>query len=195
MGSHDIEDSYAVRPRVVFTWTGSGFPNTATRWVWTTTAARPEVPLGLLEGDTGPVAGVIAQHQGMQHTIAERSAIPKCASCGDSCHYQGMQPALPLRAVRTSTPTRWKTRPGSRLSGCRRGRMRTRLRINLHVMGDGRGRCKSGRRILSKILNTSYPPSARSCIKRQWSAVHMPMVWPPYKLHDLCRCTSVKQAN
>jgi hypothetical protein len=33
MGSHDIEGSYAVRPRVVFAWTGSGFPNTATRWV------------------------------------------------------------------------------------------------------------------------------------------------------------------
>ncbi len=33
MGSHDIEGSYAVRPRVVFAWSGSGFPNTATRWV------------------------------------------------------------------------------------------------------------------------------------------------------------------
>jgi hypothetical protein len=34
MGSHDIEGSYAVHPRVVFAWTGSGFPNTATRWVF-----------------------------------------------------------------------------------------------------------------------------------------------------------------
>jgi hypothetical protein len=34
MGSHDIEGSYAVRPRVVFAWTASGFPNTATRWVF-----------------------------------------------------------------------------------------------------------------------------------------------------------------
>ena len=33
MGSHDIEGSYAVRARVVFAWSGSGFPNTATRWV------------------------------------------------------------------------------------------------------------------------------------------------------------------
>ena len=33
MGSHDIKGSYAVRPRVVFAWTASGFPNTATRWV------------------------------------------------------------------------------------------------------------------------------------------------------------------
>jgi nitroimidazol reductase NimA-like FMN-containing flavoprotein (pyridoxamine 5'-phosphate oxidase superfamily) len=32
MGSHDIEGSYAVRPRVVFAWTGNGFPNTVTRW-------------------------------------------------------------------------------------------------------------------------------------------------------------------
>jgi hypothetical protein len=34
MGSRNIEGSYAVRPRVVFAWTGSGFPNTATRWVF-----------------------------------------------------------------------------------------------------------------------------------------------------------------
>jgi hypothetical protein len=34
MGSHDIEGSYAVRPCVVFACTGSGFPNTATRWVF-----------------------------------------------------------------------------------------------------------------------------------------------------------------
>lgn len=34
MGSHSIEGSYAVRPRVVFGWTGSGFPNTMTRWVF-----------------------------------------------------------------------------------------------------------------------------------------------------------------
>jgi nitroimidazol reductase NimA-like FMN-containing flavoprotein (pyridoxamine 5'-phosphate oxidase superfamily) len=34
MGSHDIESSYAVRPRVVFAWSASGFPNTATRWVF-----------------------------------------------------------------------------------------------------------------------------------------------------------------
>ena len=33
-GSRDIEGSYAVRPRVVFAWTASGFPNTATRWVF-----------------------------------------------------------------------------------------------------------------------------------------------------------------
>ena len=33
-GTHDIEGSYAVRPRVVFAWTASGFPNTATRWVF-----------------------------------------------------------------------------------------------------------------------------------------------------------------
>jgi len=33
MGSHDIEGSYSVRPRVVFAWSGDGFPNTATRWV------------------------------------------------------------------------------------------------------------------------------------------------------------------
>ena len=32
--SRDIEGSYAVRPRVVFAWTASGFPNTATRWVF-----------------------------------------------------------------------------------------------------------------------------------------------------------------
>ncbi len=34
MGSHDIEGSYAVRPRVVFAWSASSFPNTATRWVF-----------------------------------------------------------------------------------------------------------------------------------------------------------------
>ncbi len=34
MGSHDIEGSYAVRPCVVFACTGSGFTNTATRWVF-----------------------------------------------------------------------------------------------------------------------------------------------------------------
>ncbi len=34
LGSRDIEGSYAVRPRVVFAWTASGFPNTATRWVF-----------------------------------------------------------------------------------------------------------------------------------------------------------------
>ena len=34
MGSHDIEGSYAVRPRVVFAWTAGGFPNSATRWVF-----------------------------------------------------------------------------------------------------------------------------------------------------------------
>jgi general stress protein 26 len=34
MGSHGIEGSYAVRPRVMLAWTGSGFPNTATRWVF-----------------------------------------------------------------------------------------------------------------------------------------------------------------
>ena len=34
MGSHGIEGSYAVRPRIVFAWTGGGFPNTATRWVF-----------------------------------------------------------------------------------------------------------------------------------------------------------------
>ena len=34
MGSHDIEASYAVRPRVVFAWTAGGFPNSATRWVF-----------------------------------------------------------------------------------------------------------------------------------------------------------------
>ena len=33
MGSHDIEGSYAVRPRVVFAWTANGFPNTTTRRV------------------------------------------------------------------------------------------------------------------------------------------------------------------
>ena len=33
-GSRDIEGSYAVRPRVVFAWMASGFPNTATRWVF-----------------------------------------------------------------------------------------------------------------------------------------------------------------
>jgi hypothetical protein len=34
MGSHDIEGSYVVRPRIVFAWTASGFPRTATRWVF-----------------------------------------------------------------------------------------------------------------------------------------------------------------
>ena len=34
MGSHDIEVSYVVRPRIVFAWTASGFPRTATRWVF-----------------------------------------------------------------------------------------------------------------------------------------------------------------
>jgi len=34
VGSTDIEGSYAVSPRVVFAWTASGFPNTATRWVF-----------------------------------------------------------------------------------------------------------------------------------------------------------------
>jgi Pyridoxamine 5'-phosphate oxidase len=34
MGSHDIEGSYAVRPRVVFAWTANGFPNTTTRWMF-----------------------------------------------------------------------------------------------------------------------------------------------------------------
>ncbi len=34
MGSHGIEGSYAVHPRVVFAWTESGFPSTATRWVF-----------------------------------------------------------------------------------------------------------------------------------------------------------------
>ena len=34
MGSHAIEGSYAVRPRVVFAWTKNGFPNSATRWVF-----------------------------------------------------------------------------------------------------------------------------------------------------------------
>jgi hypothetical protein len=34
VGSPDIEGSYAVSPRVVFAWTASGFPNTATRWVF-----------------------------------------------------------------------------------------------------------------------------------------------------------------
>ena len=34
MGSRDIEGSYVVRPRVVFAWTASGFPRTATRWVF-----------------------------------------------------------------------------------------------------------------------------------------------------------------
>jgi hypothetical protein len=33
-GSRDIEGSYAVRPRVVFAWMGSSFPNTATRWIF-----------------------------------------------------------------------------------------------------------------------------------------------------------------
>lgn len=34
MGSHNITGSFAVRPRVVFAWTGSGFLDTATRWVF-----------------------------------------------------------------------------------------------------------------------------------------------------------------
>jgi hypothetical protein len=34
MGSHSIEGSYAVRPRVAFAWTGSGLTQTATRWVF-----------------------------------------------------------------------------------------------------------------------------------------------------------------
>ena len=34
MGSHDIERSYAVRPRVVFAWTANGFPDTTTRWMF-----------------------------------------------------------------------------------------------------------------------------------------------------------------
>ena len=34
MGSHDIEGSYAVCPRVVFAWTANGFPDTTTRWVF-----------------------------------------------------------------------------------------------------------------------------------------------------------------
>jgi hypothetical protein len=34
MASHDIEGSYAVRPRVAFACTRSGFPNTATGWVF-----------------------------------------------------------------------------------------------------------------------------------------------------------------
>ena len=34
MGSHGIEGSYAVRPRVAFAWTGSGLAQTATRWVF-----------------------------------------------------------------------------------------------------------------------------------------------------------------
>jgi PPOX class probable F420-dependent enzyme len=34
MGSSDIEGSYAVRPRVVFAWLESDFPNTATRWLF-----------------------------------------------------------------------------------------------------------------------------------------------------------------
>ncbi len=33
MGSHRIEGSYAVRPRVAFAWTGLGLTQTATRWV------------------------------------------------------------------------------------------------------------------------------------------------------------------
>ena len=33
-GSQKIGGSYAVRPRVVFAWTGNGFPNTATRWIF-----------------------------------------------------------------------------------------------------------------------------------------------------------------
>jgi len=34
VGSPDIKGSYAVSPRVVFAWTATGFPNTATRWVF-----------------------------------------------------------------------------------------------------------------------------------------------------------------
>ena len=34
VGSHGIEGSYAVHPRVVFAWTGSGLRETATRWVF-----------------------------------------------------------------------------------------------------------------------------------------------------------------
>jgi hypothetical protein len=34
MGSHDIEGSYAVHPRVVFAWTANGFPDMTTRWVF-----------------------------------------------------------------------------------------------------------------------------------------------------------------
>ena len=34
MGSHTIEGSYAVRPRVAFAWTGSDLTQTATRWVF-----------------------------------------------------------------------------------------------------------------------------------------------------------------
>jgi hypothetical protein len=37
------------------------------------------------------------------------------------------------------------------------------LLINLHGMRYGRGRCKCGRRILSKNLNTLHPTSPRSC--------------------------------
>ena len=33
MGSHRIEGSYAVRPRVAFAWTGLVLTQTATRWV------------------------------------------------------------------------------------------------------------------------------------------------------------------
>jgi pyridoxine/pyridoxamine 5'-phosphate oxidase len=33
MGSHSIDGSYAVRPRVAFAWTGSGLTQTATSWV------------------------------------------------------------------------------------------------------------------------------------------------------------------
>ncbi len=33
-GSREIEGSYAVRPRVVFAWTATGFPKTTTRWVF-----------------------------------------------------------------------------------------------------------------------------------------------------------------
>lgn len=34
VGSEDIEGSYAVRPRVVFAWSESSFPATATRWLF-----------------------------------------------------------------------------------------------------------------------------------------------------------------
>lgn len=34
MGSHEVEGSYAVRPRTVLAWTGSGFPASTTRWVF-----------------------------------------------------------------------------------------------------------------------------------------------------------------
>jgi pyridoxine/pyridoxamine 5'-phosphate oxidase len=34
MGSHSIDGSYAVRPRVAFAWTGSGLTQTAISWVF-----------------------------------------------------------------------------------------------------------------------------------------------------------------